>query len=122
MIKLGMEKLRSAPAGTRLTEAEYLRQAQAACEHYSIIPGVTGPYQSASLTCGGMRYYYAYGRDESDAPRLVEVFRVGGMGELEALWAFQYPKPFKDLFPRDYAVLYSDDPWEHALSVEVVHG
>ena len=117
-----MKEFPSAAAVTRLTEAEYLRQAQAACEHYGIIPGVTGPYQAASLTWDGTRYYYAYGKDASDVPRLVEVFRVGDLGELEALWAFQYPKPFKDLFPLDYAVLYSDDPWADAFSVEAAHG
>ncbi len=116
-----MKGFPSAVAGTHLTEAEYLRQVLAACEHYSIIPGVTGPYRAASLTWDGARYYYAYGKDASDTPRLVEVFRVGEMGELEALLAFQYPKPFKDLFPRDYAVLYNDDPWAGAFPVEVDH-
>jgi hypothetical protein len=101
----------SSTATNPLSGADYIRQAVEICERYSIIPGVSGPYQAESLEWNGCRHYYAHGMDSSGMRRLVEVFVVGPQALLEPLPAFQYPKPFREIFPEDYAVLYSDDPW-----------
>ncbi|CAG9184956.1 hypothetical protein LMG23994_05557 [Cupriavidus pinatubonensis] len=77
---------------------------------YSIIPGVMGPYCSSSLYWNDAYYYYVYGKESSGSRRLVEVFQVDCIGELEPMLSFRYPPPFRELFPEDYALLYSEAP------------
>lgn len=85
-----------------------------------------GPYKARSLTWNSRTYYYVFGQGLAGTARLVEVFRVNGKGELCPVPAFQYPVPFKELFPTDYAILYSPDPWGGAFppakSSEVFEG
>ncbi|WP_147310545.1 hypothetical protein [Cupriavidus taiwanensis] len=77
--------------------------------------GIMGPYKARSLTWNTNIYYYVFGQGLAGTPRLVEVFRVDKKGELYPVPAFQYPEPFEDLFPTDYSILYSDDPWNGAF-------
>lgn len=98
-----------------ITKSQYLREARNACLSYSVPHGIMGPYKSRSLAWRSNTYYYVFGHWLTGAPRLVEVFLVSGKGELNPVPAFQYPEPFKDLFPIDYSILYSDDPWNGAF-------
>ncbi|NSX15962.1 hypothetical protein HTY52_17910 [Cupriavidus taiwanensis] len=99
----------------RLTRSQYLREARDACLSYSVPPGIMGPYKAQALTWDTNTYYYVFGQELAGTPRLVEVFLVNKKGELYPVPAFQYPEPFKDLFPTDYAFLHSDDPWGGAF-------
>ncbi|CAQ68907.1 conserved hypothetical protein [Cupriavidus taiwanensis LMG 19424] len=99
----------------RLTKSQYLREARNACLSLSVPPGIIGPYKARSLNWNANTYYYVFGQELAGPPRLIEVFRVNGNGELYPVPAFQYPEPFKELFPTDYAILYSDDPWDGAF-------
>lgn len=74
-----------------------------------------GPYKARSLIWNTRTYYYVVGQGLTGTPRLVEVFWVNRKGELSPVPAFQYPEPFKALFPTDYSFVYSDDPWNGAF-------
>lgn len=99
----------------RLTKSQYLREARDTCLSYSVPLGIMGPYKARSLTWNTNTYYYVFGQGVAGTPRLIEVFRVNRKGQLYPVPAFQYPEPFKDLFPDDYSLLHSDDPWSGAF-------
>ena len=99
----------------RLTKLQYLREAREACLSYSVPLGIIGPYKARSLTWNSSTYYYVIGQGLAGNARLVEAFRVNRHGELVPVPAFQYPEPFKELFPTDYSILYSADPWNGAF-------
>jgi len=86
--------------------SEYERQAVLICQRYSLIPGVNQPYRGHSLVWRDTRYFYVSGVDSNGKPRLVEVFLVGPGGEMEPVFAINYPFPLRHQFPEDFAILF----------------
>ncbi|CAG9185540.1 hypothetical protein LMG23992_05570 [Cupriavidus laharis] len=84
------------------------------CTSYSRIPEVSPPFEAGTLHWHGQDYFYVSGWGEKQQRRLLEVFRKTKDVMLEPLPAFQYPLPFRDLFPQDFRLLYRDAPWEDA--------
>lgn len=91
--------------------ASYIEQACQYCARRARLPGVAQPYRAATLDWREVRYYYVFGHDRKDTPRLIEVFHVGASGALEPVAAFQYPPALTALFPLDMAMLYHASPW-----------
>ncbi|TPQ37085.1 hypothetical protein [Cupriavidus pinatubonensis] len=110
MSKQGSRKFRQAAIGAALSECNYAQRALDMFMAYSLIPGIVGPYRASLLFWNGTRYYYVRGWDTSGHGRLLEVFQVNVFGDLEPMLSFQYPPPFRELFPQDYALLFSDEP------------
>ncbi len=104
--------------GPELSEAEYVNQALEQFKAFSLIPGIVGPYIAESLVWQDVRYYYVHARDYIGQRRLIEVFVVTDQRKLEAVLAFQYPLPFRELFPDDFSLLHSDDPWAEPTQVQ----
>ncbi|WP_258234665.1 hypothetical protein [Cupriavidus pinatubonensis] len=116
MIKARRLRLTTSLMGPELSESEYVKQALAQSSLFSLIPGIAGPYVADALVWERIRYYYVHALDYSGARRLVEVFVVNEQRLLEPVLAFQYPPPFRTLFPEDYALLHRDDLQEEATS------
>lgn len=110
-----MSRLDRAPAPPLATcdnppqELEIL--ALSLCAGYSRLADVSPPFEVSTLVWNGQRYAYVFGWDQLRRRRLLEVFKEGREAALEAVLAFLYPPPFRQLFPIDYGLLYSDDPW-----------
>lgn len=109
--RIRLNAVNAEPMGPELSQTEYVQKALEQFRAFSPIPGVVGPYLADSLVWKHIRYYYVYARDTGGARRLIEVFVVNQQRQLEPVLAFQYPTPFRTLFPNDYALLHSDDPW-----------
>lgn len=92
-----------------LCELEHL--ALSLCASYSRLPDVSPPFEARTLVWNGECYVYVSGWDKLRRRRLLEVFKNGSETVLEVVLAFLYPPPFRQLFPIDYELLYSDDPW-----------
>ncbi|QYY34155.1 MULTISPECIES: hypothetical protein [Cupriavidus] len=83
--------------------------------HHARWLGVRPPFDGSEFIWKGEHYYHLSGTDRRGRRVLIEVFRIGDDGKLEAVLAFQYPPPIRDLYPAEYQLLYSDDPWEGAF-------
>ncbi|WP_011295746.1 hypothetical protein [Cupriavidus necator] len=118
MTKARRLRLTTAAMGPELSEAEYVNQALEQFKAFSLIPGIVGPYIAESLVWQDVRYYYVHARDYIGQRRLIEVFVVTDQRKLEAVLAFQYPLPFRELFPDDFSLLHSDDPWAEPTQVQ----
>lgn len=81
------------------------------CAGYSLLPDVSPPFEAKTLYWNGHQYVYVFGWDKLRRRRLLEVFINSRESALEPVLAFQYPPPFRQLFPIDYGLLYSGDPW-----------
>jgi len=91
--------------------ATYIEQACQYCARRTRLPGVAQPYLAATLDWRQERYYYVFGHDRKNTPRLIEVFHAGTGGALEPVAAFRYPPALAQLFPLDMAALYHASPW-----------
>ncbi|SOY58107.1 conserved hypothetical protein [Cupriavidus taiwanensis] len=97
-------------------DMDYLQQALSTrLMHHARWLGVPPPFDGGVLVWDSQRYYHVSGRDRNGRRVLIEVFRIGSDESLEAVLAFQYPPPIRDLFPGEYGLLYKDDPWEGAF-------
>lgn len=99
----------SPPTGTTPEELEGF--ALFLCASYSRLQDVNPPYVAKAFVWHGVQYIYVAGWDTDKRRRLLEVFQKTKDTLIEPILAFQYPLPIRDLFPEDYNVLYSDDPW-----------
>ncbi|WP_063771720.1 hypothetical protein [Cupriavidus necator] len=77
--------------------------------------GVEPPFDGGVFVWNGTRYYHVGGIDTTRHKVLIEVFRINAEDKLEAVLAFQYPPPIRDLYPAEYQLLYKDDPWDGAF-------
>ncbi|WP_416047021.1 hypothetical protein [Cupriavidus basilensis] len=90
---------------------DYVAEATAvAKENYAPLLKIEGPLESGTFTWREERYIYVSGLASTGERRLVEVFHLDA-GALTPVLAYGYPPPVRDLFPMDYAILHSDDPW-----------
>lgn len=102
-----------APCGNTPKDLELL--AFSLCARYSRVPDVNPPSEAKTLHWDHDHFVYVFGWDKCQR-RLLEVFRKTRDTSLESVLAFQYPPPLRKLFPQDYDLLYSDDPWGNAQS------
>ncbi|CAG9187516.1 hypothetical protein [Cupriavidus pinatubonensis] len=71
--------------------------------------GVQPPYDGSEFIWKDEHFYHLSGIDRQGRRVLIEVFRIGIEGKLEAVFAFQYPPPIRNLYRAEYDLLYSDD-------------
>lgn len=99
----------------RRSDDEIQQDAVRICQRYSRIPGIMEPYTGKSLVWCNVSYYYVSGIGEQGNPRLVEVFLVNPGGELEPVFAVNYPPPMQEKFPEDCDCLFTPDPCGGAI-------
>lgn len=83
--------------------------------HHARWLGAEPPFNSELFEWNGERFYHVSGTDRAGRRVLIEVFKFHDEDNLEAVLAFQYPPPIRDLYPAEYALLYEDDPWDGAF-------